>query len=247
MAVAKRVVSFNEFAVDDGETVAVMAPHPDDFDAIAITLKRLADKGANIILAVMTGGASGVEDSFGSFTSDTDKAQLREAEQLDSCRLFGLADDAVTFLRLAEDDNGNLLANHSNQLIIEKYLKNIEPEVIFMPHGNDTNATHRVSLIMVKEAVGQLQLKVNFMLNMDPKTIAVKPDYYSGFDDDEAEWKGALLRCHKSQHQRNLNTRQHGFDYRILEFNRQGAAQFKLPVIYAELFESNRNLYFLIV
>ncbi|MCF6176927.1 MAG: PIG-L family deacetylase [Victivallaceae bacterium] len=233
----KKIITFSGFAVRNGATVAVLAPHPDDFDAIAVTLKRLACKGANIILAVMTGGASGVEDSFGSFTSDTDKAQLREAEQLDSCRLFGLADDAVTFLRLAEADNGNLLANRYNQLIIEKYLKDIKPEVIFMPHGNDTNATHRASLIMVKRAVAKLHIRVNFMLNMDPKTIAIEPDYSSGFEDDEAKWKGALLRCHKSQHQRNLNTRQHGFDYRILEFNRQGATKFKLPVTYAELFE----------
>jgi len=232
-----KITLFSEFEIARGATVVVMAPHPDDFDAVAITLKRLAAQGIEIKLAVMTGGASGVEDSFGSFETGADKALLREAEQLASCQRFGLADKAVTFLRLTENDHGDLLDNCDNQLVIDDYLKNIQPKIIFMPHGNDSNATHRSSLRMVKRAVSKWQFKVTLMLNMDPKTIAIKPDYYSGFDDDEAEWKGALLRCHKSQHQRNLNSRQHGFDYRILEFNRQGAKKFNLPGTYAELFE----------
>jgi LmbE family N-acetylglucosaminyl deacetylase len=232
-----KIISFDEFRLAKGATVAVMAPHPDDFDAIAITLKRLTNKGIKIKLAVMTGGASGVEDSFGAFATNTDKALLREAEQLASCRMFGLLDDAVTFLHLTENNSGDLLNNCGNQLVIDDYLKNIKPEIIFMPHGNDTNATHRTCLSMVQCSVAKLPIQVTFMLNMDPKTIDIKPDYYSGFAGDEAEWKATLLRCHKSQHQRNLNSRQHGFDYRILEFNRQGAKKFNLPVTYAELFE----------
>ncbi len=231
------MIKFRKFKLKAGATIVVMAPHPDDFDAIAVTLKQLADDGGKIRLAVMTGGASGVEDSFGDVISDADKAQLRETEQLDSCRMFGLDSDAVTFLHLAESNSGELLDTPSNQLIIERYLQGVTPELIFMPHGNDTNITHQLSFAMLKRIVDKLELQVTFMLNMDPKTIAIEPDYYSGFGAAEANWKGALLRCHKSQHQRNLNTRQHGFDYRILEFNRQSAQAFNLPETYAELFE----------
>lgn len=228
---------FSEFMIESCATVAVMAPHPDDFDAIAVTLKSLVDKGTKIKLAVLTGGASGVEDSFGQFGAASDKAAVREEEQLTSCHMFGLTDDEITFLRLAENASGELLDNQHNQLVIDNYLKAIRPKVIFMPHGNDTNATHRDSLMMVERAVSTLRQQVTFMLNMDPKTIAIEPDYYSGFGDNIAEWKVALLRCHRSQQQRNLHSRQHGFDYRILEFNRQSAKQFRLPVTYAELFE----------
>ena len=72
---------------------------------------------------------------------------------------------------------------------------------------------------------------------MDPKTIEIHPNYYSGFEAVAADWKGQLLRCHTSQHQRNLNQRQHGFDDRILNFNRQSSTEFNLPEPYAEVFE----------
>lgn len=235
------MIKFKNFKIKAGTTVVVMAPHPDDFDAIAVTLKRLAGCGAKIMLAVMTGGASGVEDSFGDFVSDADKIQLREAEQRDSCRLFGLNDEAVSFLHLAEDDSSDLLQTPGNHQVIKAYLNKLKPMMVFMPHGHDTNLTHQVSYALVKSVIGQLPFKVDIMLNRDPKTIALEPDYYSGFDADEADWKGALLRCHKSQHQRNLNTRQHGFDYRILEFNRQTATEFKLPTTYVELFELDNS------
>jgi LmbE family N-acetylglucosaminyl deacetylase len=237
MTEKKAIMPFSDFVVNDGVKIAVMAPHPDDFDAIGVTLKRIARAGALINLAVLTGGASGVEDSFGSFTCDADKARLRESEQLDSCRLFGLQEQTVTFLRLQEDAEGTPLDCSDNYKIIFDYLSQLVPDIIFMPHNNDTNAGHQVCFKLVKNVIDKLALKVPLMLNMDPKTVEMQPDYYSGFDNGEADWKGALLRCHKSQHQRNLNTRQHGFDFRILEFNRQCAAKFELPATFAELFE----------
>ena len=67
--------------------VAVLAPHPDDFDAIAVTLRHLRDNGNRIAVAVATGGASGVEDGFRGAADDSAKARLREEEQRASCRL----------------------------------------------------------------------------------------------------------------------------------------------------------------
>ncbi len=37
----------------------VLAPHPDDFDAVAVTLRWFADWGAELFLDVLTTGASG--------------------------------------------------------------------------------------------------------------------------------------------------------------------------------------------
>ena len=125
--IEKKIITLSKFAIKSGSSVVVMAPHPDDFDAIAVTLKRLAGRGAKIMLAVMTGGASGVEDSFGDFVSDADKTQLREAEQRDSCRLFDLNDEAISFLHLDEDDSSELLQTPGNQQVIKTYLDNSNP------------------------------------------------------------------------------------------------------------------------
>jgi len=71
----------------------------------------------------------------------------------------------------------------------------------------------------------------------DPKTIQMRHDLYTVFGEDEAEWKGQLLRFHQSQHQRNLRTRQYGFDERILKVNRQIARELQASASYAEGFE----------
>jgi hypothetical protein len=46
-----------------------------------------------------------------------------------------------------------------------------------------------------------------------------------------------MLRFHDSQHQRNLRTRGHGLDDRILEVNRSVARELSLAHEYAEAFE----------
>ena len=44
--------------------VVVLAPHPDDFDAIGISMRTLQENGNPIDVTVLTSGASGVEDDF---------------------------------------------------------------------------------------------------------------------------------------------------------------------------------------
>lgn len=57
------------------------------------------------------------------------------------------------------------------------------------------------------------------------------------FGQDEADWKAELLRCHDSQHQRNLHARGHGFDDRILDVNKAIARELLIGDKYAEAFE----------
>jgi hypothetical protein len=71
----------------------------------------------------------------------------------------------------------------------------------------------------------------------DPKTVAMRIDLYTPFDKDEAGWKAEMLRFHRSQHQRNLNTRGRGFDDRILDVNRAIARDLALDAPFAEAFE----------
>jgi hypothetical protein len=62
-------------------------------------------------------------------------------------------------------------------------------------------------------------------------------DIYTAFNDDAAEWKAKLLRFHRSQQERNLNTRGYGFDERVLRINQQTAEENNCFSPYAEVFE----------
>lgn len=217
--------------------VAILAPHPDDFDAIGVTLRHLRDNGNSLDLAVLTSGASGVEDGFGgAFTKET-KGVLREAEQRESCRFFGLSEDHVTFLRLAEDPEGHPAENNANRDQVRAFILDKHPDLICMPHGNDSNAAHRRTYRFFQRIVHEERLTLAAFLNRDPKTLAMRADLYTLFGEAEARWKAELLRFHRSQHQRNLNQRGFGFDERILRENRGNAAGWEAKGSHAEVFE----------
>jgi hypothetical protein len=65
----------------------------------------------------------------------------------------------------------------------------------------------------------------------------MRHDFYTVFGEKDAEWKGQLLRFHESQQQRNLNTRNHGLDERVLRVNRTSAQENLQMTTYAEVFE----------
>lgn len=217
--------------------MAVLAPHPDDFDAIAVTLRHFRDNGNPIAVAVATGGASGVEDGFGGALDDTDKIRLREEEQRMSCRLFGLREENLSFLRLVEGRDGHPLASEENFALVRDWLVAQQPDLVFLPHGNDTNDGHRRCYDLFRRTALTEKLTLVACLNRDPKTIAMRDDLITPFGAEEAAWKGELLRCHQSQQQRNLHTRSHGFDDRILNVNRRFAAALGCGAEFAEAFE----------
>ena len=257
--------------------VLVLAPHPDDFDAIGVTLRILRDNGNPILLAVVTSGASGVEDGYrlaaptsgnrgaedgyrlaaptsgsrgaedgyrltapttgshgvvGTFSEAVarkSKSEIREREQLESCALFGLPEERVSFLRLHEDEQGHPHDDRDNRRAVRDCIREARPDAVFLPHDNDTNAGHRRTYSMFAAATASLKLTLTAFLNRDPKTIAMRHDAYTFFGEQEARWKAKLLRCHDTQQQRNLATRGHGLDDRILGVNRQTAADYRGP------------------
>ncbi len=224
---------FNVMKIPKNLKVLVLAPHPDDFDAIAVTLKIFRDNASHIELAVISGAESGVEDSFCKNHPGMTKAHIRKEEQLESCKFFGLSESQVNFLHLKEDEDGSPVESEDNLKILEIYIARISPDIVFMPHWNDTNVGHRRTYSMFKK----IAKGVKIYLNRDPKTIKMRQDIYTLFDEEDAIWKAELLRCHKSQHQRNLNTRNHGFDERILQVNQQIAKEGGCAAPYAEVFD----------
>jgi LmbE family N-acetylglucosaminyl deacetylase len=225
-----------EIAMPVGLRLLVLAPHPDDFDAIGVTLRFLWRQGHALDVAVFRTG-SGVEDVYRPGLSLDGKADLREEEQRRSVRFFGLSEDRLRFLRLAADGEDQPLDNSENRAAIAALLAEKEPDIVFLPHYSDTNSGHRAMHALFRDAAGKAGRPWVALLNRDPKTIVMRTDLYMPFGPDEAAWKAELLRFHDSQQQRNLRTRGHGFDERILASNRAAAGELALDCEYAEAFE----------
>jgi len=220
-----------------GLKMLVLAPHPDDFDAIGVTLKRLSDSGNPIHVAIASTG-SGVEDAYCPSFTLAQKADLRKYEQRQSLQFFGVPEDCITFLSLSNDaEEDQPLDNSANAATILTLMSREAPDIVFLPHGNDTNNGHRAVYALFGQAVRQLGNPLAAFLIRDPKTIEMRTDLYMPFGQAEADWKAKLLRFHDSQHQRNLRTRGHGFDERILAVNREIARDLALAHEYAEAFE----------
>ncbi len=241
-------LSIRDGCICKTQKLLVVAPHPDDFDAIGATLKCLSGNGNPLEVIVACTG-SGVEDSYRPGLTLDSKTQLREEEQRNSARFFGLSGDCLTFLHLKNDEDDQALDTVENLITLEESILPKKPDVIFLPHWNDTNAGHRSIYSLVRQFALRSHLPLTLLLTRDPKTVSIRMDLYLPFGESEAAWKAELLRFHDSQQQRNLNTRRHGFDERILSHNRQIASELLLAEPYAEAFEletcnMKSNLYF---
>lgn len=213
----------------------VLAPHPDDFDVVVVTLRWLEEAGAELFLEVLTGGASGVEDCF--LEGWEEKTAAREVEQLESCRLYGLPEERIRFHRLDEDAEGHMISDENNEIRVREILDRVGADAVVLPHGRDSNADHRRTFRIFEGWAREQESPPLALLVRDPKTLGMRLDLVAPFGEQEAEWKAAMLRCHASQHERNLRTRGHGLDDRILEVNRGIAAEAGLHEPFAEGFE----------
>ena len=229
--------SLHSIKFPESARLLVLAPHPDDFDAIGVTMRFFRHNGNPIRVAVATTGANGVQDSFCDQPTLQQKSEIREQEQRESCRFFGLPESNLTFLRLEEDKSGRLSKNEANLNRVNAQLQTLKPKMVFLPHWNDTNLTHQRVYDIFKKVAREGGYSLIAFLNRDPKTIEMRNDIYTEFDEKEAAWKAELLRFHRSQQQRNLDQRGYGMDERILRMDRQSAGACSLEMPYAEVFE----------
>lgn len=232
-----RPIALSDVTLPASLRIAVTAPHPDDFDVIAIAMRTLHANGNAIALAVLTTGASGVDDGFGGAHTPDAKARIREAEQRASCTLFGLDPAHVEFLRLADGADGHIDTAGDNRAAVREFLLRVRPDIVFLPHGQDSNVTHQRTHAIVTDIVAADRLSLMACLNEDPKTLGIRRDLVVEFDDAGAEWKARLLRLHASQQARNRRVRGDGLDGRILSMNRRAAAVPGGAESYAEVFE----------
>jgi len=230
-------VDLTECAFPSEARLLVLAPHPDDFDMIGVTLRWFRDRGNPIFLAVVSLSPGGVGDDFRSPATPEAKAVVREDEQRLSCRYFGLPGEHLTFLRLAEDAEGHTLERPENRDRVRAHLFEVRPDLVFLPHGNDPNTGHRRTARLLAGLAPELPLPLAALFCRDPKTVSMRYDLFTPFEEEEAAWKATLLRFHASQQQRNLNRRGKGLDERILDNNRSTARDCPGQAPYAEGFE----------
>ncbi len=196
-----------------------LAPHPDDPDAIAVTLGLLAQGGWHLTWTILTRAWSGVQDDFVGPSVEA-KAKLREAEQQAAARLFGLPEEHLLFLRLADDSRGDLAETDSNRQRLFSFLHELAPDLVLLPAPEDTNRTHRLTYRWFAEWANAASHPVVALGNEDPKTTSFRADFQVIFGADTAAWKANLLECHRSQSSRNRATRGITFAERILGVNR---------------------------
>ncbi len=230
-------LSLYSTSVPENLRILSFAPHPDDFDGIGVTMQFLKNNGNSIFVCVIGSGANGVDDSFCTPQTLLEKSKIREHEQRKSCKFFGLPEDHLTFLRLQEDRSGHPRETEDNFQKTKDFFLRIRPDLVFLPHGNDTNSGHQQAYEVFNKIVLQAGYPVMAFLNRDPKTIRMRVDFYTPFGEKKSEWKGRLLRFHKSQQQRNLTKMGCGFDERILHDNRRAAKEIDQKILYAEAFE----------
>jgi hypothetical protein len=121
--------------------------------------------------------------------------------------------------------------------VLRAYLHDKRPNLVFLPHGNDSNHTHRRTYETFRRIATKDALRLQACLNLDAKTVSMRRDLYAYFGEEDAVWKAQLLRFHLSQQERNLKSRGQGFDQRVLSVNRQASADAGGLLPYAEVFE----------
>jgi LmbE family N-acetylglucosaminyl deacetylase len=232
-----RPLRLDHLALPPAWRLLVLAPHPDDFEAMGVSLRYLRDRGHVIHLLVLSSSANGVEDSFCRPPTPEAKASLREDEQRAGCRFFGLPESRLEFLRLPVDSPGGFMIDVPDSFErVKKCAEGSRPDLFFLPCGNDTNSDHKLTYLWWRRLAETWPKPAAAFLVRDPKTIEMRDDIYMPFDENAARWKAELLRFHKSQQQRNLNVRGHGFDERILKVNRDNAFRLRITEPYAESF-----------
>jgi LmbE family N-acetylglucosaminyl deacetylase len=211
-----------------------LAPHPDDPDAIAVTLRLLVQGGWDLTWAILTPASSGVQDDFVG-PSREEKARVREREEQAAAQVFGLPKDRLIFLRLPEDSLGHLAETETNRQALFAFLNKLVPNLVLLPSKEDTNATHRLTYRWFAAWSSAARHPVVALGNEDPKTTSFRADFQVLFGPKTATWKAALLECHRSQSSRNQATRKMTFAERILTVNR--ACPGLAPGMYAERFQ----------
>jgi len=159
--------------------ILAIGAHPDDIEfGCGGTLIKYAGKGARIDLLVMTDGARG------------GRARTRRAEQLRAARILGAR-------RVHWGGYRDTLLPSVRHLIdgIERVLRRVRPDFIFVNNPDDTHQDHRQ---VARAAVSATRYARNVLFYEGPTTVNFTPTVFIDVA-EEIERKIAALRRHHSQ------------------------------------------------
>jgi len=226
----------NDQPIPSGMNVLVLAPHPDDYDAIAITMKLLQQCDNRIFVRVLGTGWNRVEDEICDPATPEAKAALQRQEFHESCRRFELNEDDVAFLDMKEDSSGYIRKHPFNIELLKKAITEIKPQLIFMPHWNDTSNDRRLAATLAWDALDELGLSTPLLHFYTPKTRTMYRHFYTVFSRSEADWKAGQLQCHRSIQQHYMAHYGIGFVDKIIQLNYDAGRDIGKDK-YAEVFE----------
>lgn len=159
--------------------ILAIGSHPDDIEfGCGGTLHKMANRGHNVYLLVLTSGNAG-----GNF-SMRKVEQQRAAQCLHAREVFwgNFTDTKLPFYE-------NVIQE------IEEIVKKVEPTFVFVHHGNDTHQDHRHVSECGVVATRKVQ---NVLFYEGPTTLNFAPHVYVDIADFIKE-KFKTLSCHKSQ------------------------------------------------
>ena len=146
---------------NNGKTVLVLAPHPDDETfGCGGTIRMLTDGGVHVDVAFLTRGEQGVEGggaADGEVSQRTADMRTREAQA--ACEVLGVR--SVLFL------NGkDTCLSEQPQLAdaIAGLLRTGRYSRVFCPWQHDSHEDHRATFSLLKQAVTKTQFPVSFWL-----------------------------------------------------------------------------------
>ncbi|MEF3280366.1 MAG: PIG-L family deacetylase [Elusimicrobiota bacterium] len=158
--------------------ILAIGAHPDDIEfGCGGTLLKLSDSGAKIFMYVLTKG------DFGGNPEIREKEQIKSASIIGANLIWGGFKDTEVFL------NRELIEN------VEKVIKKVSPDLIFVNYYKDTHQDH----IAVSNAVVTAARYINnFLFYETPTSIDFSPTIFNDIG-DVFKNKISLLKAHFSQ------------------------------------------------
>jgi LmbE family N-acetylglucosaminyl deacetylase len=180
--------------------VLVFAPHPDD-DVIGCggSLAKHVNAGSNVSICYLTSGDSGVRDA-----NRERAAGVREVEATKAAAELGVQD--LHFLR---EPDGFLGESASLVVRLVNLIRQVRPEIAYLPHAADDHtdhiAGHRVVMKALRRASGPWlpeadgeEWATSTILGYEVWTPIQRPTYFEDTTDVFEQQLSALTR-HESQ------------------------------------------------
>jgi len=140
------------------KNIVIFAPHPDD-EVLGCggTIRKKLDEGITVFIIFITDGRYGLSEIGIDENPDPFKLKIiRKEESLKAAKTLGLKEKNLFFFDI---EDRSLVKNKILALKETiKVLRDIRPEEVFFPQELEYNLDHRVTNIIVKEALKKLNL-----------------------------------------------------------------------------------------